>query len=422
MHFSNSAHYTHLSTKNKEKTCIIRAMEEISQNEPISDDGYPVLSARRLQLKNLTSKESGIQKPEKPIFPRQNLARKLILTRQPNSNEQPSIPNHTSQKCCLFNSSCNCLSHSDLDKIRAWVLSYKQIQGAETLNSTAPQDMFIRACKLFFKARGLENSGVEDKFCTKTFYENKEKLNSPAEQKTPKFFVQNWRANMLMAKYLQVVEKFYMEFLAIDDYTQRQIYMLTKLKGLVWSNLTWWYETLSIQAYRLFGDVNLLQTKNIGLFITMELYDLTEKDSQLLESLVKRIIGQQVKVQNNAGNSFFGLKDISQFVISLREEFNRAFGNHKKREDDMESMQNKIVQSSIEDNSNNSSDNDKNKNEDGSQNIDKEVTDNNKNHNSELNKQIEKQQKIQEQYQKSRVKNEDYQYKHQEKQQALEQK
>ena len=127
--------------------------------------------------------------------------------------------------------------------------------------------------------------------------------------KAHELFSQYNKSNILLSKYLQLIETLYRKFLTEEDLVTKKIFLLTSMGKILWSELVWFYDTLQIKSYRLFhilGNNNqsedqFLKHKNIMMFVTMELYDLTEKDDPAVEELIHQIY----KKNNNQITSNF---------------------------------------------------------------------------------------------------------------------
>lgn len=163
--------------------------------------------------------------------------------------------------------------------------------------------------------RGLLNDGTND---LETHVKNQKsgQLNNLSVKARDLFSKFN-KSNILLSKYLQLIENLYRKFLTEDDLVTKKIFLLTSLGKILWSELVWFYDTLQIKSYRLFhilGNNNqsedqFISKKSVMMFVTMELYDLTEKDDPTVEELIK-----QTYKKNNSMIT-------SNFLISVRGQY-----------------------------------------------------------------------------------------------------
>ena len=70
--------------------------------------------------------------------------------------------------------------------------------------------------------------------------------------KAHELFSQYNKSNILLSKYLQLIETLYRKFLTEEDLVTKKIFLLTSMGKILWSELVWFYDTLQIKSYRLF--------------------------------------------------------------------------------------------------------------------------------------------------------------------------
>ena len=290
----------------KERHCIINILKKLRISKNLKN-----LSWETDEDGNQTNTEMYIRKGSRAKD------RRILVEEDTDKSSVDSSRNSkfgSTGRCCVFNQKCNCSNRSDLNKIRKWVQSFKQVQNLSQKQDLSPNKYYMYACELFFKSKPID--GQENIICKKTFGDTAPSISSTADSDSsliPKYFYDNWKSNMLLAKYLEIVEKYYFSYVGYEDFTERQVYLLTKQRKNIWSDLEWWYETLCLQSYRLFSDLEN-RYKSIGLFVTMELYDLTYVNSNLLEEVVKQILNKE---QDEPDLRIFD----GDFVVRVRKAF-----------------------------------------------------------------------------------------------------
>jgi hypothetical protein len=228
----------------------------------------------------------------------------------------PAKPAPKTKKCCLLNAACDCDSTSDLPKLRKWILSFYEIEKSDNLLTQHPDQIYTQACRLFFKTKSMLSPhpkttkySEKNKFCKMTFPppnfppthasfysklsnptaknpKNPNNPKTPNPKTPPTFFHQTWQSTTFFAKYLQTTETLYKKFLKIQNPTTKDLFLLTQLHHNLWASLQWFFDTVSIQAYRVFAltdksDFDDLSSRRLGIFVMIELYDLWEIDGDL---------------------------------------------------------------------------------------------------------------------------------------------